>query len=91
MHWIVTGDGARNHPPQEEIEKIKAMADSWHANYLKSEASLRLVRMRVREKYGGESEEWISDEQTQSPAEEVKDPLPASKRTAGTAHAKKRK
>ena len=91
VHWIVTGDGARNLPPQEEIEKIKAMADYWHANYLKSEASLKLVRMRVREKYGGESVEWIPDQLTASPGKEMKDQLPASTSNTGTERGTKRK
>ena len=91
VHWIVTGDGARNLPPQEEIEKIKAMADYWHANYLKSEASLKLVRMRVREKYGGEPVEWIPDQLIASTAKSMKDQLPASTSTAVTQRKKKRR
>ena len=91
VHWIVTGDGARNLPPQEEIEKIKAMADYWHANYLKSEASLKLARMRVREKYGGEPVEWIPDQLIASTAKSMKDQLPASTSTAVTQRKKKRR
>ena len=91
VHWIVTGDGTRNLPPQEEIEKIKAMADYWHANYLKSEASLKLVRMRVREKYGGEPVEWIPDQLIASTAKSMKDQLPASTSTAVTQRKKKRR
>ena len=91
VHWIVTGVGARNVPPQEEIEKIKATADYWHANYLKVEATLKLVHIKVREKYGGESVEWIPDHQTPSPPEAVvKDLLPASTSNAMAEQDKKR-
>ena len=91
VHWIVTGDGARTLPPQEEIEKIKATADYWQANYLKAEATLKLILMQVRDKFGGESVEWIPDQLTASPEKEMKDQLPASTSNMGTERGTKRK
>ncbi len=91
VHWIVTGDGERDVPPQEEIEKIRATADYWQANYLKVEATLKLVRMQVRDKYGGESIEQIPDQPAPSLEEKVKEPLPTNKSNAVSEQEKKRK
>ena len=64
---------------KEKFEKIRATSDYRQANYLKAEATLKLIRMRVREKYGGEPVERIPDQLPAPPEKDMKDQRSAIK------------
>ena len=76
---------------KEKFEKIRATSDYRQANYLKAEATLKLIRMRVREKYGGEPVERIPDQLPAPPEKDMKDQRSAIKGNTVAQRQKKRK
>lgn len=52
LQWLLLGRGSRDLPAEEELEELKVLAEYWRANYQLLEASLKLARTRVKEKYG---------------------------------------
>lgn len=79
IHWLLTGEGERDVPAQEEVEQLKAMVEYWQANYQMAETALKIVRQRITETYGKESADGAFEDLMPSPQLEVMFPHPAGK------------
>lgn len=79
LEWLLLGRGSRDLPAENELEELKVLAEYWRANYQLLEASLKLARTRVKEKYGEDVARELLESLMPPPAVELMFPHTAAR------------